>query len=124
MNTQSTMAIWTLWALLGTTGCASEYVAQPEAVADEQSVESSEQALIRGSGGLNATGECDKSIEGDCENLTALCTDATVDALIACIQGWLTTHCSCTLAAVAPPKPPIKQLPIGSLQRATLRAAR
>ena len=107
MNTKSRIAGWTLSMLIGASGCAANYVPDPDPVDDEQAVESSEQALIRGSGGLNATGECDKSIEGDCEHLTSLCTDDTVDQLIRCIEGWATTHCSCTLAAVAPPKPVI-----------------
>lgn len=107
MKTKHTIATWALFALFGTSGCAAGYVPATDGVEDDQTVESSEQALFRGSGGLNATGECDKSIEGDCENLTALCTDDTVDQLIRCIEGWATTHCSCTLAAVAPPKPTV-----------------
>jgi len=115
-----------LLALAGTSGCAASYVAagDPEAEYEgEQEIASSEQALIRG-GGLSATGECDKSIEGDCENMTALCTDDTVDDLIRCIEGWLTTHCSCTLAAVAPPPPPKFKLPVANVQWSVMTKAR
>ena len=35
--------------------------------------------------------------------MSGVCTDATVDGLIACIQGWLTTHCTCTKALVRDP---------------------
>jgi len=57
------------------------------------------------SGGLgfsctNGECTCDKSIENDCEDMTAVCTDATVDGVITCINGWLTTHCTCTKALV------------------------
>ena len=61
-------------------------------------------AVRRGGGGSrgytckNGSCECDKSIENDCEDMSGVCTDATVDALINCINGWLTTHCSCTKA--------------------------
>jgi hypothetical protein len=34
--------------------------------------------------------------------MSALCTDATIDSLIKCIDGWLTTHCVCTQAFTAP----------------------
>jgi len=116
-----------LLAVAGASGCAAGYGVEgdPEApYDDEQDVASSEQALIRGHGGLSATGECDKSIEGDCENLTALCTDDSVDDLIRCIEGWLTTHCSCTLAAVAPPPPPKVKLPVANLQWSVMTRAR
>jgi hypothetical protein len=117
-----------LLAVAGAPGCFAGHAVDADSEApydDEPVVASSEEALIRASGGLSATGECDKSIEGDCENLTALCTDDTVDDLIRCIEGWATTHCSCTLASVsAPPKPKFK-LPIGNLEQAVLtRAAR
>lgn len=37
--------------------------------------------------------------------MSGVCSDDTVDDLIDCINGWLTTDCSCTLAKVAtPPK--------------------
>jgi hypothetical protein len=72
----------------------------------EGEVASSEQALM--SGGFNQqrlgytctgnTCECSKAIENDCEDMTAVCTDKTVDAVIACINGWATTHCVCTKA--------------------------
>ena len=54
----------------------------------------------------NGTCTCDKSIENDCADMSAVCTDATVDALINCINGWLTTHCTCTKAAVSPTPSP------------------
>ena len=116
-----------LLAIAGTSGCAAGYPVEGNSEApydDEQDVASSEQALKRGSGGLSATGECDKSIEGDCENMTALCTEDTVDDLIRCIEGWLTTHCSCTLASVAPTPPPKVKLPVANLQRSVMTLAR
>lgn len=72
----------------------------------EAEVASSEQALISGGWnqqrlGYTCTGntcECSKAIENDCEDMTAVCTDKTVDAVIACINGWATTHCVCTKA--------------------------
>lgn len=84
---------------------------------DAEQVGSSEQALARGGGSVgqsfsctNGTCTCDKSIENDCWDMTAVCSDATVDGVVTCINGWLTTHCTCTQALVAPPKPtlPIK----------------
>jgi hypothetical protein len=68
-------------------------------------VASTEQAL-KGGGwnqqrGFSCNGnscECSKAIENDCEDMTAVCTDGTVDAVIACIGGWATTHCVCTKA--------------------------
>lgn len=98
---------------LATIGAAAGCVPEEEAAAGEQgAVTQIEQSLMRGSGprGLgyscsNGTCTCDKSIENDCADMSAVCTDATVDALIACINGWLTTHCVCTQAMAAPPKP-------------------
>jgi len=62
-------------------------------------------AQINNGGGLGfrcsgGTCTCDKSIENDCEDMSGVCTDASIDALIGCIQGWLTTHCTCTKALV------------------------
>lgn len=71
----------------------------------ESEVASSEQALKSGGwnqrAGFTCSGnvcECSKAIENDCEDMTAVCTDKTVDAVIACIGGWATTHCVCTKA--------------------------
>ena len=114
-------------ALLAVAGCATGHAVEGDPDApydDELDVASSEQALKRGGGGLSATGECDKSIEGDCENMTSLCTEDTVDDLIRCIEGWATTHCSCTLASVAPPPPPRTKFAVGNLQRGVLTLAR
>ena len=58
-----------------------------------------------GPGGLsyscsNGTCTCDKGIENDCEDMSGVCTDGSLDGLISCIDGWLTTHCTCTKALV------------------------
>ena len=117
------------WALLvlaraGAAGCAA---GTPDQAIDDGAhtdaeIASAEAALIRGggSGGLgftctNGSCECDKSIENDCEDMSGVCSDDTVDDLITCINGWLTTHCTCRLARVAPrPTFQVAQ-PIGSL---------
>ena len=101
-----------LMAAVGSGGC----LGSPD---EEGQVEASEQGLARGGGSVgnsysctNGTCTCDKSIENDCENMSGVCTDATVDGLINCINGWLTTHCTCKQALVAPPKP---RFPIGGV---------
>jgi hypothetical protein len=72
---------------------------------DRESFEASPKLFRGGRGGglgyscTNGTCTCDKSVENDCEDMSAECTDATVDALINCINGWLTTHCTCTKRA-------------------------
>jgi hypothetical protein len=108
-------------ALTGAAGCgAPEELDQAEQVAETE-----EEALKRGGGsprlGYSCSGgtcECSKAIENDCADMSAVCTDATVDALIACINGWATTHCTCTQAFVAP-KPSPYTVPItgGVVQR-------
>jgi hypothetical protein len=40
---------------------------------------------------------CSKLIENDCEDMSAVCTDASVDALIACINGHWVTDCFCRM---------------------------
>jgi hypothetical protein len=100
--------------LAGASGCATgEELDDP----GQDEVAQLEDALIRNGGSprasytcSNGTCTCDKSIENDCANMSGVCTDATVDALINCINGWLTTHCTCTKAFVAPqPKSPYVQ---------------
>jgi hypothetical protein len=78
----------------------------------DSDVAASDAALMRGGGSTHAsyscsggTCTCDKSIENDCEDMTGVCTDATVDGVITCINGWLTTHCTCTQAFIKPPTP-------------------
>jgi hypothetical protein len=96
-------------AIVGASGCAAGVGAE-----EEDAVTSTTDALMRGGGHVGAgyscsggTCTCDKSIENDCEDMSGACTDATVDALINCINGWLTTHCTCTQGLVAPnPKSP------------------
>jgi hypothetical protein len=48
--------------------------------------------------------------------MSGVCSDGSIDNLIACINGWLTTHCTCTLARVAPPRTtfPIKGVVTGA----------
>ena len=98
----------------GASGCGMD---GPEEETDDvgQVEPDQSQALARGGGsrGLsysctNGTCTCDKSIENDCANMSGVCTDATVDALINCINGWLTTHCTCTQGFVAPPPKPYR----------------
>ena len=83
-------------------GCAAD-TGLLEDGAESVDVGETDQALIRGSGGprlgyscTNGVCECDKSIENDCEDMSGVCTDGSLDDLIACIDGWLTTHCTCT----------------------------
>jgi hypothetical protein len=91
-------------AVAAATGCAAETgMLDDDPDADPVEVAGSEEALQRGGGGprlgFSCTGgtcTCDKSIENDCEDMSGVCTDGTVDDLIACIDGWLTTHCVCT----------------------------
>lgn len=99
-------------ALFGASGCVGgvpEEGFEDGLESDDAGVASAEAALARGGrgGGLgfsctNGTCTCDKSIENDCEDMSGVCSDATVDGLITCINGWLTTHCTCTLAKAAP----------------------
>jgi hypothetical protein len=102
-------------------GCLASQADIDQAELDEQAaVASTEQALLSGGWnqqrlGYTCTGtscECSKAIENDCENMTAVCTDKTVDAVITCINGWLTTHCSCTkdTGLVRPTTQPTLQL--------------
>ena len=109
-----------------TTVAAAGCLGNPD---DAEPVTGSESALARGSGSAGqsyscsgGTCTCDKSIENDCEDMSGVCSDGSIDNLIACINGWLTTHCTCTQALVAPPKPkfPTKGVVIGT---ATLKAA-
>jgi hypothetical protein len=106
-------------AIAGGSGCVGY---GPEANVDDEGLQAeadagpeiaaSEQALIRGSGpkglGLTCSGgtcECDKDVENECEDLSGQCIEADLDDFIRCVEGWLTTHCSCRTALVAPPKP-------------------
>jgi hypothetical protein len=92
-----------------------------DAVETDAEIASAEAALIRGSGGsslgftcTNGKCTCDKSIENDCEDMSGVCSDDTVDDLINCIEGWLTTDCICTLA-IAAPRPQVQYTaPIGT----------
>lgn len=97
----------TLCLLLGAVlvGCGGPEELTP---ADFELEESSD-ALRRGKGGpklsyscTNGVCTCDKSIENDCENMSAVCEDADIDPLINCINGWLTTHCTCDEAKTSP----------------------
>lgn len=94
------------------TGC----LASPADIAEaegEGDVAVADEALIRGGSNhqrlgyscTNGTCTCDKSIENDCEDMTAVCTDKTVDGVITCINGWLTTHVSplWTTSTAVPP---------------------
>ena len=85
-------------ALAAANGCAADLGAGAE-----DPVEGTGEALKRGGGGgglafscTNGICTCDKSIENDCEDMSGVCTDASIDDLIACIDGWATTHCTCT----------------------------
>ena len=97
--------------------------------ADQMTAETDEQSLARGGGGrrlsysCTSSGSCtcDKSIENDCEDMSAVCTDDTVDTLINCINGWLTTHCTCTKAKTAAPSPSPYTVPLGTVKTLTAR---
>jgi hypothetical protein len=92
-----------MFALLAAvSGCAADAGLLDETT-EPVAVDEAGQALQRGGGGMrlgytcsNGVCECDKSIENDCEDMSGVCTDASLDDLIACIDGWLTTHCTCT----------------------------
>jgi len=110
-----------LFAGVAAQGCAATQADIDEAELEAQGeVASTEQALVRGGNnkqklGFTCTGgscECDKSIENDCEDMTAVCSGGTVDGVITCINGWLTTHCSCTkdMGLVRPTTKPTLQL--------------
>jgi hypothetical protein len=103
-------------ALTGGYGCAAGAPPAEQLVDDSAQTDAeiavAEEALTRGRVGGNRLGftctngvcECDKAVENDCEDMSGVCSDDTVDDLITCIDGWLTTHCVCNLARVAPPK--------------------
>lgn len=99
--------VYSLFAAGVAQGCLASQadIDQAELELDEQAeVASTEQALVRGGSNQQRLGytcsggtcECSKAIENDCEDMTAVCTSKTVDGVITCINGWLTTHCSCT----------------------------
>ena len=124
------IAVVCLLAGLSAQGCAGATQADIDEaeLAGQDEVASTEQALK--SGGWNQRGftcngnscECSKAIENDCEDMTAVCTDATVDAVIACINGWATTHCVCTKATgfVRPTTLPTLNLNAASFSTATI----
>jgi hypothetical protein len=91
---------------VASTGCAA---ATDLDVDDELST--SQEALSRPSRPPNVIDcdgrqcTCDKSIENECAEMSARCTDESIDDLIDCINGWGTTHCSCPTAKVAPTPP-------------------
>ena len=99
--------IASLLVVSGGFGCAARTgVEEPDAP-----VASQEQDLTRGGGGISlgytctpdGTCTCDKSIENDCENMSGICREKDLDNLINCINGWLTTHCTCVAGLVRPP---------------------
>jgi len=116
-------------AIVAASGCVGAPPIEDleDGVEQDAAVASTEAELIRGggSGGLGFTCSgglctCDKSIENDCEDMSGVCSDATVDGLITCISGWLTTHCTCSLARVAPkPKTPYT-VPTGGIKTFSL----
>jgi hypothetical protein len=116
-------------AIVAASGCVGAPAIEDleEGVEQDAAVASAEAELIRGggSGGLGFTCSgglctCDKSIENDCEDMSGVCSDATVDGLINCINGWLTTHCTCSLARVATqPKAPYT-VPTGGIKTFSL----
>jgi hypothetical protein len=76
-------------------------------------------ALVNDGGGprlgyscSNGTCTCDKSIENDCEDMSGVCTDASIDDLIRCIDGWLTTHCTCKKMLTVRPRPILPTPPV------------
>jgi hypothetical protein len=112
-STSGTRQLIALFALagLGMVGCAGGPGLEEEGLEDAAPAEVAdlEASLIRGSGptglGYSCTSgvcTCDKSIENDCEDMSGVCRDADIDSLINCIDGWLTTHCTCRTARVAP----------------------
>ena len=109
-------------AFVASFGCAGGY-----ALDDESEIASTDRALIRSggdegwlppddtSGGtssdtsyrcVNGTCTCNKAILNDCENMSAMCSSGSLDALISCIDGWATTHCTCTQAFTSTPGSP------------------
>jgi hypothetical protein len=126
-----TLRLFACLAFIGSaaTGCMATQADIDQAELEEAGLDgqgevaSTEEALTRGGNnkkslGFTCTGtscECDKSIENDCENMSGVCSDATVDALITCIGGWATTHCVCTLGLVRPTQPIIKANVVGSV---------
>ena len=101
-STARRLLLLVVLAVAAATGCAAD-TGLLDDDGEQVDVDASEQALIRGSGGTRlgyscsgGTCTCDKSIENDCEDMSGVCSDASIDALIACINGWLTTHCTCT----------------------------
>jgi hypothetical protein len=121
-NTLSTLAVC-LFAGFAAQGCLASQADIDQAeleTAGEGEVASTEQALLRGGSNQQRLGysctsgtcTCDKSIENDCDDMTAVCTAGTVDGVITCINGWLTTHCTCKqdTGLVRPTTQPVLQL--------------
>jgi len=110
-------------AIASVSGCAAGY-----ALEDEGEIASAEQALRQGDGEAyepppdddtagrtsrgpgyscsSGTCTCDKRIVNDCEDMSGVCTSGSVDDLIRCIQGWGTTHCTCTQGLTSTPDSP------------------
>lgn len=63
----------------------------------------------------NGTCTCSKEIFNDCEEMSAECSAGSLDALILCIQGWGTSHCTCTQGLTSSPDSP-HQKPGGGYQ--------
>jgi hypothetical protein len=89
-------------------GCAVDAPAM-DAPADtaesEESTATTSSALKAGGGGgglgftcTNGTCTCSKGIEGDCDRMVINCTGG-FDEFDTCMEGWLTTDCSCTYSA-------------------------
>ncbi len=103
-------------ALVGANACAARTVGQGDGDAP---IASQAEALSRGGGGSKGAGftctngecTCSKEIENDCEDMSGVCSDDTVDDLIRCIQGWLTTDCTCRLAVKTSTPVLISKLP-------------
>jgi len=119
-STARRLLLLVVLAVAAATGCAAETGMLDE---DPVDVAGSEQALQRGGSGprlgFSCTGgtcTCDKSIENDCEDMSGVCTDGSLDGLIACIDGWLTTHCTCTqIRATSGGKGSVYQPPTGGV---------
>ena len=89
----------------------------------EEPVASTTEALNGGGGhgGIGFTCEggtctCSKSIDGDCDNMLINCV-GDMTGFYTCLDGWLTTDCSCatTLRAPKPPLVPIFRPPGGGV---------
>ena len=119
----SRLSATTLFCAFALAACAVEGQDPLDPAAGEEIATRSDALINNGGGPRNGFScdrtqgvcECNKSIEGDCDDMRKNCTGGLED-LDKCISGWLTTHCTCTYSKrILPSLPPIYTAPGGGV---------